>query len=68
MKKKQKKARKVKTQKELDKISCGSAQLFPTQLSTEEYFKSPIWFGDAPQFVDDLNKHLTLILRQQRKI
>ena len=56
MKKKQKKARKVKTQKELDKISCGSAQLFPTQLSTEEYFKSPIWFGDAPQFVDDLNK------------
>jgi len=56
MKKKQKKARKVKTQKELDKISCGSAQLFPTQLSTEEYFKCPIWFGDAPQFVDDLNK------------
>jgi len=56
MKKKQKKARKVKTQKEFDKISCGSATTFPKGLAREDFFKCPIWFGDAPQFVDDLNK------------
>ena len=56
MKKKQKKARKVKTQKELDKISCGSAKSFPQQLNREDLFKCPIWFADEPAFVDDLNK------------
>ena len=56
MKKKQKKARKVKTQKELDKISCGSAKSFPQQLTREELFKCPIWFADEPRFVDSLNK------------
>ena len=35
--------------KELDKT-------FPTQLGREDYFKCPIWFADAPQFVEDLNK------------
>ena len=35
--------------KELDKP-------FPTQLNREDYFKCPIWFADAPQFVEDLNK------------
>jgi len=54
MKKKQKKVRKF--QKDLDKISCGSAKSFPTQLVREELFKCPIWFADASQFVDDLNK------------
>ena len=49
-----KKAR--RNQKELDKISCGSAETFPTQLSREDYFKCPIWFADSPQFVKDLNK------------
>ena len=56
MKKKQKKARKVKTQKEFDKISCGSAKSFPTQLGREDHFKCPIWFADEPAFVDDLNR------------
>ena len=56
MKKKQKKARKVKIQKELDKISCGSAKSFPQQLNREDLFKCPIWFADEPAFVDDLNK------------
>jgi uncharacterized protein (TIGR02466 family) len=28
---------------------------FPTQLTREDYFKCPVWFADAPQFVDDLN-------------
>jgi uncharacterized protein (TIGR02466 family) len=48
--------KKLKTKKDFDKISCGSAQTFPTQLSREDYFKCPIWFADAPQFVEDLNK------------
>ena len=45
-----------KSQKELDKISCGSAQTFPTQLTRENYFQSPVWFADVPNFVTDLNK------------
>jgi uncharacterized protein (TIGR02466 family) len=49
MKKKQKKVRIKRNKKELDKT-------FPTQLNREEYFKCPIWFADAPQFVKDINK------------
>ena len=45
-----------RTKKDFDKISCGSAETFPTQLAREDYFKCPIWFADAPQFVKDLNK------------
>ncbi len=29
---------------------------FPTQLTTEEYFKCPIWYADEPAFVNKLNK------------
>ena len=29
---------------------------FPKQLNLEEYFKCPIWYADAPEFVNDLNK------------
>ena len=49
MKKKQKKVRIKRNKKELDKT-------FPTQLNREDYFKCPIWFADAPQFVKDINK------------
>ena len=45
-----------RTKKDFDKISCGSAETFPTQLNREDYFKCPIWFADAPKFVKDLNK------------
>ena len=48
--------KKKRNQKELDKISCGSAETFPTQLNRENYFQCPVWFADAPRFVDDLNK------------
>jgi len=48
--------KKKRSQKELDKISCGSAETFPTQLNRENYFQCPVWFADAPRFVDDLNK------------
>ena len=41
--------KKKRNKKELDKT-------FPTQLGREDYFKCPIWFADAPQFVEDLNK------------
>ena len=46
---------KKRIKKELDKISCGSAETFPTQLTRENYFQCPIWFADAPQFVEDIN-------------
>jgi len=29
---------------------------YPKQLNIEEHFKCPIWFGDAPEFVDEINK------------
>jgi len=53
---KKKKARKQKTKKKLDEISCGSAKSFPSQLFREDYFKCPIWFADESAFVDKLNK------------
>ena len=42
--------------KKINKTSGGSAETFPTQLGREDHFKCPIWFADAPKFVDDLNK------------
>tara|TARA_R110000751_G_scaffold185483_1_gene291950 strand:- start:685 stop:1404 length:720 start_codon:yes stop_codon:yes gene_type:complete len=41
---------------ELDKLSCGSAEAFPKQLTRDDFFKCPVWSADAPQFVNDLNK------------
>ena len=35
-----------KTKKEL---------MFPKQLQREDIFPSPIWYGDEPGFVDELN-------------
>ena len=29
---------------------------FPKALTREDHFKSPIWFADAPEFVNELNK------------
>jgi uncharacterized protein (TIGR02466 family) len=40
--------KKQKTKKEIKN--------YPQQLAREEYFKCPIWFADAPEFVDSLNK------------
>ena len=51
-----KKIRKLKTQKDFEKISGGSARAFPTQLTRENYFQCPVWFADEPAFVDGLNK------------
>ena len=47
-----------KSTRKFDEISCGSgtSKKFPTQLVREDYFKCPIWFADAPEFVKELNK------------
>ena len=29
---------------------------YPKQLNKEDYFKCPIWFGDAPEFVNEIDK------------
>jgi uncharacterized protein (TIGR02466 family) len=29
---------------------------YPEKLNREEYFKCPIWFGDAPEFVSEIDK------------
>ena len=31
------------------------AETFPQELTRDDYFKCPVWFADAPQFVNDLN-------------
>ena len=59
--------KKKRNKKELDKISCGSAETFPTQLNREDYFKCPIWFADAPQFVKDLNKASDKYIEEAKK-
>ena len=41
---KKKKTKKVKTELQ-----------FPKQLNREEYFSCPIWYGDEPGFVNELN-------------
>ena len=33
-----------------------NAAAFPAQLAREEIFKSPVWIGNAPEFVEKLNK------------
>ena len=47
-----------KSTRKFDEISCGlgTSKKFPTQLVREDYFKCPIWFADAPEFVKELNK------------
>tara|TARA_R100001129_G_scaffold156285_1_gene119515 strand:+ start:2764 stop:3486 length:723 start_codon:yes stop_codon:yes gene_type:complete len=60
MKKKQKKARKVKVKKDLIKT-------FPQQLNREDLFKCPIWFADEPTFVDDLNKASDKYIEESKK-
>ena len=60
MKKKQKKARKVKGKKDLIKT-------FPQQLIREDLFKCPIWFADEPAFVDDLNKASDKYIEESKK-
>ena len=46
----------------------NKAQLsFPKQLNIEEYFKCPIWWADAPEFVKDLNKASDKYIEESKK-
>ena len=40
---------------------------FPKQLNLEEYFKCPIWYADAPEFVESLNKASDKYIKQSKK-
>ena len=40
---------------------------FAKQLNLEEYFKCPIWYADAPEFVNDLNKASDKYIKQSKK-
>jgi uncharacterized protein (TIGR02466 family) len=64
---KKKKARKQKTRKKLEEMSCGSADGYPQKLQLEEFFKCPIWFADEPKFVDDLNKASDKYIEESKK-
>ena len=41
---------------------------YPQHLNREEYFKCPIWFGDAPKFVNDINKASDKYIEESKKI
>ena len=40
---------------------------FPNQLNLEEFFKCPIWFTDAPEFVKDINKASDKYIEDSKK-
>ena len=41
---------------------------YPKQLSREDYFKCPIWFGDAPEFVSEIDKASDKYINEAKKI
>ena len=40
---------------------------YPQQLNREDYFKCPIWFADAPEFVADIDKASDKYIDQAKK-
>ena len=56
--------KKKKSKKELDKVSCGSAETFPTQLNREDYFISRYNFNNC-NFADAAQKQ-TFLLQMPR--
>ena len=58
-----------KSTRKFDEISCGSgtSKKFPTQLIREDYFKSPIWFANAPEFVKELNQASESYIKTAKK-
>ena len=45
-----------------------NAAVFPAQLAREEIFKSPVWIGNAPEFVEKLNKSADPYVEKTKKI
>ena len=41
--------------------------MFPKQLAREDLFKCPIWFGDEPGFVNELNKASDSYIEESKK-
>jgi len=41
---------------------------YPQQLNREDYFKCPIWFGDAPEFVSEIDKASDKYIEAAKKI
>jgi uncharacterized protein (TIGR02466 family) len=48
--------------KKLNAAAC------PTQLARQEIFKSPVWIGNAPEFVEKLNKSADPYVEKMKKI
>jgi len=40
---------------------------YPKKLTLEEYFQCPVWYGDEPAFVNDLNKASDKYIEQSKK-
>ena len=40
---------------------------YPKQLNREDYFKCPIWFGDSPEFVSEIDKASDKYIDEARK-
>ena len=53
--------------KKKKRIKKPKEPTYPPQLNREDYFKCPIWFADAPKFVDDLNKASDKYIDKARK-
>ena len=53
--------------KKKKKIKKQQPITYPKQLSREDYFKCPIWFGDAPEFVSEINKASDSYINTARK-
>ena len=53
--------------KKKKKIKKPKPITYPQQLNREDYFKCPIWFGDAPEFVSEINKASDKYIDEARK-
>jgi len=53
--------------KKKKKIKKPKPITYPQQLNREDYFKCPIWFGDAPEFVSEIDKASDSYIDQAKK-
>ena len=54
--------------KKKKRIKKPKAVTYPIELNREDYFKCPIWFADAPEFVDNINKASDKYIEASKKI
>ena len=53
--------------KKKKKIKKPKPITYPQQLNREDYFKCPIWFADAPEFVSEIDKASDRYIDEARK-